>query len=100
MSLLFRFGRVPEKTTESNIVLVYAHIDLTLILVTFDCHNQVLLPSVWITVLLYLKLSLASGFKVDSVVPALAPEMHLTIVPGVANFRFLKMVLPIIAVGF
>ena len=32
--------------------------------------------------------------------PALAPGIHLTVVPGVANFTFLTIELPITRVGF
>ena len=62
-SSLVRFGRVPEKTSESDMVLAKLHTDATLILVTSDWRNRVSLPSTWITILLYLRLSLASSFK-------------------------------------
>ena len=44
LSSLVRFGRGPEKTTESDIVLAKLHTDATLILVTSDWHNWVSLP--------------------------------------------------------
>lgn len=63
MSSLVRFGRGPEKTTVSDIVFAYVHTDSTLILVTSDWRNRESLPPTWITILLYLRLSLASSFK-------------------------------------
>ena len=40
MSSLVKFGRGPEKTTESDIDLAYVHTDSTLILVTSDWRNR------------------------------------------------------------
>ena len=76
MSSLVRFGRGPEKTTESDIVFAYVHTDMTLIFVTSDWRNRESFPPTWITILPYLRLSLASSFKFDSMSPALAPGMN------------------------
>ena len=54
----------------------------------------------WITIVPYLRLSLARSFQFDSMLPALAPGIHLTMAAGVANFTFLTMELPMIRVGF
>ena len=100
MSSLIKFGRGPEKTTESDIVFAYVHTDSTLILVTSDWRSRESFPPTCITIVPYLRLSLASSFKFDSMSPALAPGIHLTMVAGVATFTFLTMELPIIRVGF
>ena len=47
------------------------------------------------SILLYLRLSLASSFKKDSMSPALAPGIHLTMVAGVSKATFLTIELPI-----
>ena len=95
MSSLVRFGRGPEKTTVSDIVLANVHTDSTLIFVTSDWRNRASLPPTWITILLNLRLLLASSFRFDSMSPALAPGIHLTMLAGAASFTFRTMELPI-----
>ena len=52
-----------------------------------------------IMILLYLRLLFASSFKFDSMSPALALGIHLTIAAGVENFMFRKIKRPITGVG-
>ena len=72
----------------------------TIIFVTSACCNRVKLPPTWITILPYLCLSATSSFEYDTMSPSLAPGINLTMVAGVANFRFLKIEMPIMRVGF
>ena len=88
-------GRGPEKTTVSDIDFAKAHTDSTLTLVTSDIRSRESLLPTWSTILLYLGLVLASSFSLDSMSPALAPGMQLTVVAGVANlFSLLSDPLP------
>ena len=93
-------GRGPEKTTVSDIDFAKAHTDSTLTLVTSDIRSRESLLPTWITILLYLGLVLASSFSLESMSPALAPAMQLTVVAGVANLTFLRTESPITRVCF
>ena len=87
-------------TTVSDIDFAKAHTDSTLTLVTSDIRSRESLLPTWITILLYLVLVLASSFSLDSMSPALAPGMQLTVVAGVANLTFLRTESPITRVCF
>ena len=93
-------GRGPEKNTVSHIVFAKAHTDCTLTLVTSDMRSRESLLPTWITILLYLGLALASSFSFDSMSPAVAPGMQLTMVTGVAKFTFLRTESPMTRVCF
>ncbi len=94
MSSLIVLGRGPEKNMKPDVVFAHVHTVSVLILVTSNWRNQVSVPLMGMTILPYLRLAFVSSFKFDSVLPALAPGMHLTMVAGVANLTFHTMELP------
>ena len=58
-------GRGPEETTLSDIVFAKARIDSTLTLVTSDIRSRESLLPTRITIVLYLRLALASSFSLE-----------------------------------
>ncbi len=59
--------------TVSDIVLASSHTSLTLFLVISDWRSRTSLAPAWITILLNLRLALASTFKFAKMSGALAP---------------------------
>ncbi len=69
----------------SDIVLASAHTSLTLFLVISDWRSRTSLAPAWITILLNLRLALASTFKFAKMSGALAPGKQWTMVYIVAE---------------
>ncbi len=70
----------------SDIVLASSHTSLTLFLVISDWRSRTSLAPAWITILLNLRLALASTFKFAKMSGALAPGKQWTMVAGVSIF--------------
>ncbi len=79
----------------SDIVLASAHTSLTLFLVISDWRSRTSLAPAWITILLNLRLALASTFKFAKMSGALAPGKQWTMVAGVSIFTFRTIESPI-----
>ncbi len=71
----------------SDFVFASSHTSLTLFLVIADWRSQTSLAT-WITILLNLRLALASTFKFVNMSGALAPGKQWTMVAGVSIFTF------------
>ncbi len=72
----------PEHITVSDIVLASSYTSLTLFLVISDWRSRTSLAPAWITILLNLRLALASTFKFAKMSGALAPGKQWTMVAG------------------
>ncbi len=68
---------------------------LTLFLVIYDWRSRTSLAPAWITILLNLRLALASTFKFAKMSGALAPGKQWTMVAGVSIFTFRTIESPI-----
>ncbi len=79
----------------SDIVLASSHTSLTLFLVISDWRSRTSLAPAWITILLNLRLALASTFKFAKMSGALAPGKQWTMVAGVSIFTFRTIESPI-----
>ncbi len=79
----------------SDIVLASSHTSLTLFLVISDWRSRTSLAPAWITILLNLRLALASTFKFAKMSGTLAPSKQWTMVAGVSIFTFHTIELPI-----
>ncbi len=85
----------------SDIVFASSHTSLTLFLVISDWRSRTSLA--WITILLNLRLALASTFKFAKMSGALAPAKQWTMVAGVSIFMFRTIESPItraLSLGF
>ncbi len=79
----------------SDIVLASSHTSLTLFLVISDWRSRTSLAPTWITILLNLRLALASTFEFAKMSGALAPGKQWTMVAGVSIFTFRTIESPI-----
>ncbi len=79
----------------SDIVLASSHTSSTLFLVISDWRSRTSLAPAWITILLNLRLALASTFKFAKMSGALAPSKQWTMVAGVSIFTFRTIESPI-----
>ncbi len=79
----------------SDIIFASSHTSLTLFLVIYDWRSRTSLAPTWITILLNLRLALASTFKSVKMSGALAPGKQWTMVAGVSIFTFRTIESPI-----